>query len=158
MISFEMTQGRFNYRVAGVCVEDGHVLLQTFAGSLYWVLPGGRPELSESSQVALRREMREELDAEVQLERLLWVVESFFLTNTSRPFHEIGMYYLMTLPAESTLHDKTQAVTGMDFGAPFTLKWFPLDALADLPLFPPFLRTRLTQLPPTVEHIIEEER
>ncbi|HKD75416.1 MAG TPA: NUDIX hydrolase, partial [Ktedonobacterales bacterium] len=154
----EMAQGRFNYRVAGVCIEDGHILLQTFANSLYWILPGGRPELSESSDVALKREMREELAVDVQLERLLWVVESFFLRSTGRPFHEIAMYYLMALPAESTLHDKTQTVTGKDGESIFTLKWFPLPELADMLLFPPFLRTRLTQLPLTVEHLIEEER
>jgi 8-oxo-dGTP pyrophosphatase MutT (NUDIX family) len=158
VISFETAQGRFNYRVAGVCIEDGHVLLQTFADSLYWILPGGRPELSESSEVALRREMREELSVDVQLDRLLWVVESFFLMSTDRPFHEIAMYYLMTLPAESALHDKMQTVAGQDGNAQFTLKWFPLTALADLSLFPPFLRTRLTQLPLTVEHLIEEDR
>jgi hypothetical protein len=68
------------------------------------------------------------------------------------------MYYLMTLPAESILHDKAQTVAGKDGESAFTLKWFPLTAANDLPLFPPFLRTRLTQLPLTVEHLIEDER
>lgn len=70
--------GRVNLRVAGICIVDEHVLLQSDAQIDYWVLPGGRPLLLESSRDALRREMREEIDAEVEVGRLLWTIEDFF--------------------------------------------------------------------------------
>jgi 8-oxo-dGTP pyrophosphatase MutT (NUDIX family) len=61
MISCDIAGTRFNYRGAGVFVEDERVLLQRFSDASYWFLPGGRVEVGEASAESLRREMREEL-------------------------------------------------------------------------------------------------
>ena len=65
VIVFDVDAGRFNYRVAGVCVHAGHVLLHQAAGDDFSALPGGRPELGEDSRTALAREMHEELGVEI---------------------------------------------------------------------------------------------
>jgi hypothetical protein len=39
----------------------------------------------------------------------------------------------------------------------FLFEWVALDALADLELYPTFLRERLAALPPTLEHIIDAD-
>src|SRR5579859_2392880 len=96
VISFDVGPARFNYRVAGVVIHDGHVLLQTIDGFDFWFLPGGRCEANECSSATLAREMREECGEAVTVERLLWVAENFFTLN-GRPFHELGFYYLTTL-------------------------------------------------------------
>ncbi len=74
----DLQQLRFHYRVAGVATHDGRVLLHRSENDDFWSLPGGRTQHSESAAAALRREMREELGAEVTVVRLLWVVENFF--------------------------------------------------------------------------------
>ncbi len=157
MIAFDIAHAHFKYRVAAVCIDQGHVLLQQFAGTAFWCLPGGRVEIMESAKATLRREMQEELGLEVQVERALWIVESFFARHQERPYHELGWYFLVTLPPGSALLEKEQEVQGMDGDTGFALRWFPLDGLQDVPLFPPFLRTRLAALPATLEHIVEEE-
>ena len=40
-----------------------------------WTLPGGGIELLEPSDKALKREMQEELQVDIRIERLLWVIE-----------------------------------------------------------------------------------
>jgi 8-oxo-dGTP diphosphatase len=55
--------------------EDGRVLItQRLPGAvfpLYWEFPGGKVEPGEDDATALRREMREELDADVEVGTLV---------------------------------------------------------------------------------------
>lgn len=60
----------------------------------YYALPGGRVEMGEDTGSALRREMREELDLQVQVGRLLAVAELFYGPSGGRT-HELGFYYEM---------------------------------------------------------------
>ena len=53
--------GGFNYRVAGIALSEGRLLLHTSDRDDFWSLPGGRCEFGETSAEALVREMREEL-------------------------------------------------------------------------------------------------
>lgn len=77
MISVEVGAVRFNLRVAGVCLNEDRVLVHQAPWEAFASLPGGRIEAMESTEGALRREMREELGCEVAVERLLWVIENF---------------------------------------------------------------------------------
>ena len=97
MIEFAAGHPRLNFRVAGVCLHQGHALVQQMEGEAIWALPGGRPALCETSRDALVREMREETGVEVEVGRLLWVMEYFFAYEGT-PIHELGFYYVMSLP------------------------------------------------------------
>jgi ADP-ribose pyrophosphatase YjhB (NUDIX family) len=167
MITFTIGQARFVHRVAGVCIHEGHVLLQRSEDDSFWFLPGGRIEVMESSEEAIRREMREELklDEDVQVERLLWIVENLFIDDSLGGFnHELGLYYLIALPNGSDFYNKnkTHAAiedTGVFADEPltFALRWFPLEALDDIPLYPTFLKAALRNLPASVQHIVHRD-
>ena len=154
MIEWDNGEVRFNYRVAGACLHDGHVLLHR--GELWpnWALPGGRVWPRETAQEALRREMREEIASEVAVGRLLWVVENFF-TFDERRFHELGFIFTMTLPEESPYRDVAQEFTGHEGAIPLRFRWFPADALEDVDLRPAFLREALREPPATTVHVVQ---
>ena len=160
MITFERDGTRFTYRTVGVCVEDGWALLHRAVRDEFWSLPGGRVEFGEESASALGRELREELGVDAEVGRLLWVVENFFALDGT-PYHELGLYYAFTLPPDSALRDKTREHAGREEGldAPLRLifRWFPLAALADLPLYPVFLRAALQRLPQHTERIVNRD-
>ena len=78
MTEFAIDSGHLNYRVAGVCIHDGHVLLHREEKDDFWVMPGGRPLLFEASPDRLVREMAEEISTRVEVLRLLCVVENVF--------------------------------------------------------------------------------
>jgi 8-oxo-dGTP pyrophosphatase MutT (NUDIX family) len=156
VIVLDTDGGRFNYRVAGVCIHEGHVLLHRIESMDFWIMPGGRAELYESSWEALLREMREELGSEVTVDRLLWIVENFFNLD-GRRFHELAFYYQFTLPDEAACRDVRREFSIVDGGVTCLFRWFPLVEVAQLPIFPTFLRTALTELPLSPEHVIHTD-
>ena len=149
--------GRFHYRVAGVVVDGERVLLCRAEVDDFWTLPGGHVHLHEAAEDALRREMREELGAEVEVRRLLWVLESFFGDQVRH--HEVGLYFLMAFAPESSMYTRDQ-FSGDEGGLHLSLRWFPRDRerLALLPALPVFLQEALAQeLPKSPQHIVNQE-
>jgi 8-oxo-dGTP pyrophosphatase MutT (NUDIX family) len=153
MITFGDGARVFTYRVAAVAMTDGHVLLNRAEPDNYWFMPGGRVELGESSVIALRREMREEIGLEVKVERLLWIVENFFPT-TSGTHHEMGLYFLIILPPSLHLQIGHQFVCKEENGTDLIFQWHRVAELKTLNLVPGFLRDGLASLPHQVTHVI----
>ena len=89
----------------------------------------------------------------MQVDRLLWVAENFFTYGT-RSFHEIGFYFLMHLPPNSPLRQKTEPFYGQEDDLRLIFEWFPIETLEQVDLFPTFLRTGLKSLPSATTHII----
>ena len=154
MLAMPVGAGRFNVRVAGIALRDGHVLVHRMAGDAYWVLPGGRVEFGEDSATALSREMKEELGTDADVGRLVVFAENFFELD-GRVFHELALFYEMDLPVGF------QAEPGVAFwmeeeGRRYEFVWSRADeeSLAGLPLLPLFLQPRLARLPKVPEHVI----
>ncbi|MGD1921674.1 MAG: NUDIX hydrolase [Pleurocapsa sp.] len=156
MISFTKDNQRFNFRVAGIAIADNYVLLHRLDKDDFWTFPGGRVELGETSQEALVRELKEELNTDIEIIRLLWLVENFFEYN-SQQYHEIAFYYLMEFSAQSHYLDKNKSFTGVENDICLEFKWFPIDSeiLQQLPLLPSFLQHSINNLPASVEHIVQ---
>lgn len=144
---------RFQLRVAAVCVWRDHVLLQGALDGDFWVLPGGRVLPLEQTADGLVRTMRWELDQEVTVERLLWVME-YVTPMRDRPVHELGFYYAVALPESSRFFDLTHDHAGVERGHDLLLRWFSVDALPDVQLFPDFLRTAVQQVPDSPRHVV----
>jgi len=158
VIRFENENNLFNYRVVGVAINDDQVFLHQAEGDDFWVLPGGRVEFGETAEQTLTREMQEELDVEVEIVRLLWVVENFFVYANKR-YHEIALYFLMRLPASCKYLLESGPFESEDTGTPLTFRWFPkrTEVLAALPLHPTFLCTGLLELPESAQHVVQND-
>ncbi len=162
MISFDRDGVRFHFRVAGVCIHDGYVLLHRADRDDFWALPGGRCEVGESSDATLRREMDEELHVTVTVGRLLWVVENFF-TLAGTACHELALLYAIDLPEGHAYLDKRHSHYGVEDqsteGESYTLiyEWVPVVSLPDVILHPAFLRTALRDVPAATRHFIQRD-
>ncbi|MBN1660707.1 MAG: NUDIX hydrolase [Anaerolineae bacterium] len=156
MIVFDEGNVRFNYRAVGVALNAGKVLLHRAERDPFWALPGGRVELLEAASDTVRREMQEELGAEVRLERLLWVVENFFEYD-GRSYHELALYFLMTFPPDSDVLARRQPFGGDEGGLYLIFQWFDLDRLGEIELYPDFLKTALGSLPASPVHVVHHD-
>jgi ADP-ribose pyrophosphatase YjhB (NUDIX family) len=156
MAAIAARHARFNYRVAAVCLRERHVLLHRGVKDDFWTLPGGRPELYESSHDALVREMQEEMGLRVEIQRLLWVVENFFEYEGEQA-HELSFFYLMSLPKNSGHDDVRKDSTGFEGDIPIIFRWFPIERLAEVPLYPTFLKIALVDLPASPAHMVHTE-
>lgn len=156
MITFEKDNAQFNYRIVGVVIHDGRVLLNSVEGWGFWFLPGGRAEMMEPARETLRREMREELGTDVEVERLLWIVENFFKFD-GQNFHETGLYFLMSLPPDSPLYKREGPFAGKEEHVALVFQWFRLDELPQIRLYPGFLPQALQSLPATTQHIVHKD-
>ena len=154
MINFEVGDCRFNYRVVGIALNGDRVLLHRAEMDDFWSLPGGRVELLEPGAEALKREMREELGVEIQIERLVWVVENFFEFD-NKSYHELAFYFLMTLPQGFCKRGETFPAN--DGQIKLIFKWYGLKELKDIPLYPAFLRKGLNSIPETIQHIVHTD-
>ena len=157
MITFGTPQGRFNYRVAGVAIVDGQVLLHQAAGDDFWTLPGGRPEMMETAVDALRREMIEEAGLAVSVSRLLWIVENFFVFGGEK-VHELLLCFEMTASASVDLQAEfrgTERFRDTEGTTELTFKWLSLDQLHTVRIEPVFLREALRNLPQSIAHAVQ---
>ncbi len=156
MITFERGDIRFNYRVVGIAFDADRVLLHRAERDTFWALPGGRGELLEPARETLVREMREELGVDVRVERLVWAVENFFEYDEHR-YHELAFYFLMALTPDCYVLKKTEPFVVDDQGVRFIFQWYRLDELAELELYPTFLKQGLLSLPQTTQHIVHRD-
>jgi ADP-ribose pyrophosphatase YjhB (NUDIX family) len=131
------------------------LLCNKFASG-FWSLPGGRAEVGESAEETLIREMQEELGIDVQVERLVFVVENFFEFRDIK-FHELNFYFLMKLPEDCYLYNGEKHFERPEHNEALIFDWLPIDELARLEVYPEFLRTALKQLPEQITHIINRE-
>jgi ADP-ribose pyrophosphatase YjhB (NUDIX family) len=156
MVQFDKNDIRFLLCARGIVIHQERVLLFNVIGWDWWALPGGRAEMSENSEATLRREMKEELNTDIDIKKLVWVVENFF-GDESTTYHEIGMYYLISLPADSSLLG-SEEYRSKDGPVTLRFRWFPLTTLEHLNLYPVFLRKELLHIPEHIEHIVWNDK
>lgn len=155
MICFDSEHGRFNFRSAAVIIHNDHLLIHRAVKDDFWALPGGRVELFETSEDAVKREIAEEIGAKCSVQRQLWQVESFFEYNSKR-FHELGNYYLVSLIDHPTIQSEID-FEGIEKDVDLIFRWIPLSKISQYKLKPEFLIEKLIDLPESIALITINE-
>lgn len=158
-ILFKTDEWVFSYRVAGICVHDGKVLLQTTTGEdRSFAFPGGHVAFGETNADTLTREFKEEIGADIAVGDLKWVAEVFFPWG-SKPCHQICLYYMVEIqnpvfPYDGVFLGK-EHLEGRNFELEF--HWVPIEEAAQLEVYPTNVRELLGRLSDGVQHFVYRE-
>jgi ADP-ribose pyrophosphatase YjhB (NUDIX family) len=158
-ILFRTDEYIFSYRVAGILIRDGKVLLQKPTNDTGFAFPGGHVSFGETNAETLVREYKEEIGADVTVGELKWVAEIFFPWG-DKPCHQICLYYLVTLADDASIPTSgvfvgDEQIEGRDFKIEF--HWIPLADVAKLEVYPTNTAELLGKLDGGVEHFIYRE-
>ena len=146
-ITFDTSEGRFNYRVCAVLLDKDRILAMHDERSPYFYLPGGRVRMGERAEDAVLREVREELGIEARIVRPLWLSQSFFTEDvTGLRYHELCLYFLLDI-SETDLLSRGETFTRRERRHTHTFEWLPFDRLREEYLYPLFLKTEIYHLP-----------
>ena len=111
--------------VAAIIIRDGKVFsTQRGYGDWkgWWEFPGGKMEPGESPEEALVREIREELDAEISVGRLLDTIEWDYPS-----FHLTMHCYICSLASDSMHLNEHEASAWLTRETFRSVRWLPAD-------------------------------
>ena len=148
----------FSYRVGGILIHKGKILLQKPLNEDYSII-GGHVARMETTKETLKREFAEELHTEVEIGDLMAVGEIFFPWG-SRPCHQISLYYRVHLtdkaaiPLEGSFYgydDLDNQRVNLEFC------WLPLSELPRLTVYPRELIPHILSGSREVAHFISDQ-
>lgn len=146
-ISFKFGNEKFNYRVCAMMIDNGKILAMHDERSPYYYLPGGRVAMGETAEVAVIREVQEELGITPGIARPLWLIQSFFTEDVDGlNYHEICIYYLMDITSTDLL-SRGEVFTSKEGNRTHTFEWLAFERLKDEYFYPLFLKKDIFTLP-----------
>lgn len=144
-----MKAGQIRALALGVITKDDQILVfegydpsknETFYRPL-----GGAIEFGEYGHEALARELREEIDVELENIQYFGLCENLF-TYDNQTGHEIILLYKAEL-GDRTLYERDRFLGREDDGSPLKVVWKPMDFFLSrkAPLYPDGLLERLKE-------------
>ena len=157
-ILFRTEEYVFSYRVAGICIQNGKVLLQKPSNDTGFAFPGGHVTLGETNEQTLIREFQEEIGIDVAVGDLKWVGELFFPWG-KKSCHQICLYYVVELqagdiPLEGMFLGK-EHIEGRNFDLEF--HWIPVTELKNIEVYPTNVVELMNQFDQGVQHFVYNE-
>jgi len=148
----------FSYRVGGILIQNGKILLQKPIHEDFSII-GGHVARMETTAETLKREFAEELHAEVEIGELMAVGEIFFPWG-SRPCHQIALYYRISLPENASIplegsfcgyDDLDNRRVNLEFC------WIPLEELSQRTVYPRELIPHILSGSKEVIHFVSDQ-
>ncbi|MFA9414272.1 NUDIX hydrolase [Streptococcus sp. E29BA] len=138
----------FGVRSTALLVRGNQIYLAKSPAGQYYCI-GGAIAVGETTEEAVRREVREEVGCDSQVDELAFVVENHFELD-GRIFHQIEFHYLVTPLSEPN-------ASMVEGDSRRQCEWVSFDDLEALDLNPAFLKTALKNWDGQVKHVVNME-
>lgn len=150
-----MESGILNIRVGAIIMKNNEILMVGNEHSDYYYSVGGRVKFGETAEEAVVREVFEETGVRMEVDRLGFVHENFFVgdakTNLGRKIYEISFYFYMKVPSD--FEPICNSFTEDDQKE--HLVW--IDRNTDQKYYPEFFREELANVSREVKHFVTKE-
>ena len=107
--------GKFKLRVSAILIKNGKILVHEGKKFKGFCFPGGHVELGETTSEAIKREMQEELNIEVNIADIFCINENIYTNNLNTVCQEINYYYKVELLFD-VLSDEPFEIIELDKG------------------------------------------
>ena len=148
--------GLVNLRVGAIILKDGRFLMSSNPRDPYLYSVGGRIQFGETAEQAIVREVEEETGARLEVDRLGFVHENYFIMDIEpyrgRLVYELCFYFYMKAPADFEPVGETFTSDGLRE----TLEWVAPDDPRTI--YPDFFRTELQRPEQAAKHFVTDER
>lgn len=142
---------KFNVRTTGVFLNNGKILVHKCEENGHYALPGGRVQAREDSITALKREVSEELELEIENTSFIGAVENFFTVPEAK-FHEY-MWMIKSDFKDKSVYDK-DVIIGHEQDRKLIFEWVDVDELEKLNFRPLEVIPYLKSIDGKVHHMI----
>ncbi|MBQ3078544.1 MAG: NUDIX hydrolase [Clostridia bacterium] len=157
-ISFKTDTHMFSYRIAGIVVHDGCVLLQKPDDDTGYAYPGGQAAFGETNEETLKREFMEELGEEIEVGELKWVAEIFFPWR-GKTCQQICLYYMVrfknpSIPLSGSFYG-IEEMEGRRFKLGFY--WTKIEDMEKMEVYPENAGSLMKSIDSGVQHFVYVE-
>lgn len=154
-ITFILDGIKFNCRVATIIRNNDKVLLHKNINDDFYALPGGRIKSGEDSETALSREFTEEMNAKINIKKMVALVENFF-NYDKKKYHEIMLVY------ECDFVDfdfyNTEFIKGIEKMGELQFVWKKIKDVENLDIRPTNIKRILCNKTENFSHIIDKNK
>ena len=149
---------KFKFRVSGIIIENDKILLEKYDENSY-CLPGGYVNMGETSEEAIHRELKEELQSDFVLDEFLGVAENFFTNFKGDKTHGIDFYYKASFKNKKDINniDYNYIEDDHGFTVKHNLKWFDLAELINIDLRPGKIKEAILNNAKSFHYIINDK-
>ena len=148
--------GIINIRVGAVIMNNGKILMVGNEDVDYFYSVGGRIKFGETAEDAVKREVFEETGIEMEIDRLLFVHENYFIGDSpsklGKVIYEVSFFFYMKAPENFDF----DSMSFTEDGTKEFLRW--VDISENVKLYPQFFKTELVNIPEGVKHFVTDER
>jgi ADP-ribose pyrophosphatase YjhB (NUDIX family) len=133
--------------VRALIIRDRKILVCQTAGRDYFFLPGGHVEFGETMQVALRREIREEIDAKITACSYIGSVENIFEQDSGKK-HEVSFVFHVDIDVKDVISKEEH----------LSFYWATFEQFLTLKVLPPAMKDAIIAWTAEKEAFFVEEK
>lgn len=153
-LCLDVDEYKLNIRAGGIIIHSNKVLTHKDDNKEHYALPGGRIEVGENSKKTIKREIKEELGKEIEVQDYLATIENFFVMNDKK-YHELYFLYRIEFKDEEDrkIIQTMKNIEGKDY---LHYEWLDLNEIDQYNLLPACLKDVLKSKKFPV-HLINDE-
>lgn len=133
-ITVDVEGQMLNVRTAMCIIHNNKLLTHRNINSNHYAIPGGRIQIGEDSETALKREIKEEMGKEIEIKGYVTTIENFFEMKNKK-YHEIEFVYLAEFKNEEDkkIEDTIKNIEGKDY---LQYEWVNINEIDNYPILP----------------------
>lgn len=149
---------KFKFRVSAIFIYNNKLLVDEYGNDNKYCLPGGYVCLGEDSEVALLRELKEEIGIGFKIKQFAGITENFFTNFKNEKTQSIDLYYSVELKNHHDFdliqYNRVEDDNGYIINHNF--HWIELQELESYNLLPKAIKKDITKKINNFHYIIKD--